>query len=174
MKRSSIASKSFKIRDFLRRILQWHGHLVETWGNKSADQNLSEERLKILANVAIEQVPFPEQGMLTEEDAGRFHPVRPELVSTASKACPMWQRRLPQPPHLFPLHQQRWTLQGSNGSSAAVSTWLKMFSEWLSIVSMKVFRWARRRSPMAKMPPAKTATRPNTTANRRPNHHSEW
>ena len=31
-------------------------------GNKSADQNLSEERLKILANVAIEQVPFPEQG----------------------------------------------------------------------------------------------------------------
>ena len=29
-------------------------------GNKSADQALSEERLKILANVAIEQVPFPE------------------------------------------------------------------------------------------------------------------
>ena len=30
-------------------------------GNKSADQNLSEDRLKILANVAIEQVPFPER-----------------------------------------------------------------------------------------------------------------
>jgi len=29
-------------------------------GTKSADQHLSEERLKILANVAIEQVPFPE------------------------------------------------------------------------------------------------------------------
>ncbi|MEE3083886.1 MAG: hypothetical protein VX330_00275, partial [Candidatus Thermoplasmatota archaeon] len=36
--------------------------------------NLSEERLKILANVAIEQVPFPEQGMLTEEDAWTISP----------------------------------------------------------------------------------------------------
>ena len=43
-------------------------------GNKSADQSLSEERLKILANVAIEQVPFPEQGMLTEEDAWTISP----------------------------------------------------------------------------------------------------
>jgi len=43
-------------------------------GNKSAEQNLSEERLKILANVAIEQVPFPEQGMLTEEDAWTISP----------------------------------------------------------------------------------------------------
>ena len=43
-------------------------------GNKSADQTLSEERQKILANVAIEQVPFPEQGMLTEEDAWTISP----------------------------------------------------------------------------------------------------
>ena len=43
-------------------------------GNKNPDQNLSEERLKILANVAIEQVPFPEQGMLTEEDAWTISP----------------------------------------------------------------------------------------------------
>ena len=43
-------------------------------GNKSADQTLSEARLKILANVAIEQVPFPEQGMLTEEDAWTISP----------------------------------------------------------------------------------------------------
>ena len=43
-------------------------------GSKSADQTLSEERLKILANVAIEQVPFPEQGMLTEEDAWTISP----------------------------------------------------------------------------------------------------
>ena len=28
-------------------------------GNKNAAQAMSEERLKILANVAIEQVPFP-------------------------------------------------------------------------------------------------------------------
>ncbi len=43
-------------------------------GSKSPDQNLSEDRLKILANVAIEQVPFPEQGMLTEEDAWTISP----------------------------------------------------------------------------------------------------
>ncbi|MDA8758737.1 hypothetical protein N9M83_00700 [Candidatus Poseidonia alphae] len=43
-------------------------------GNKSADQSLSEERLKILANVAIEQVPFPEQGMLSDEDAWTISP----------------------------------------------------------------------------------------------------
>ena len=41
---------------------------------KSADQSLSEERLKILSNVAIEQVPFPEEGMLTEEDAWTISP----------------------------------------------------------------------------------------------------
>ena len=57
-------------------------------GNKSADQNLSEDRLKILANVAIEQVPFPEQGMLTEEDAWTISPVQHEHGSTASKASP--------------------------------------------------------------------------------------
>ncbi|MCH1540659.1 MAG: hypothetical protein L7S56_04390 [Candidatus Poseidonia sp.] len=43
-------------------------------GGKSADQSLSEERLKILANVAIEQVPFPEQGILNEEDAWTISP----------------------------------------------------------------------------------------------------
>jgi hypothetical protein len=35
---------------------------------------MSEERLKILANVASEQVPFPEQGMLSEEDAWTISP----------------------------------------------------------------------------------------------------
>ena len=43
-------------------------------GSKNADQALSEERLKILANVAIEQVPFPEQWMLSEEDAWTISP----------------------------------------------------------------------------------------------------
>ena len=58
-----------------RRMIEWLGHLVEnSGGSKNADQNLSEERLKILANVAIEQVPFPEQGMLTEEDAWTISP----------------------------------------------------------------------------------------------------
>ena len=43
-------------------------------GGRNAQQEVSEERLKILANVAIEQVPVPEQGMLTEEDAWTISP----------------------------------------------------------------------------------------------------
>ena len=31
--------------------------------------DLSEERLRIMASIAIEQVPMPEQGELSEEDA---------------------------------------------------------------------------------------------------------
>ena len=33
------------------------------------DAALTEDRLKIMANVAIEQVPLPEEGELGEEDA---------------------------------------------------------------------------------------------------------
>ena len=57
-------------------------------GNKSADQNLSEERLKILANVAIEQVPFPEQGMLTEEDAWTISPGPPRARINRQQSVP--------------------------------------------------------------------------------------
>ena len=53
-------------------------------GNKSADQTLSEERLKILANVAIEQVPFPEQGMLTEEEEAWEAPSTRQAKADAS------------------------------------------------------------------------------------------
>ena len=31
--------------------------------------DLSEERLRVMSNIAIEQVPMPEQGELTEDDA---------------------------------------------------------------------------------------------------------
>ena len=41
---------------------------------KDADAELSEERLKILSNVAIEQVPLPEEGELSEEDAWTISP----------------------------------------------------------------------------------------------------
>ncbi|MGY8734957.1 MAG: hypothetical protein ACKVHN_02785 [Candidatus Poseidoniales archaeon] len=42
--------------------------------NQDADALLSEERLKIMANVAIEQVPLPEEGELSEEDAWTISP----------------------------------------------------------------------------------------------------
>ena len=42
--------------------------------DRDADADLAEERLKIMANVAIEQVPLPEQGELSEEDAWTISP----------------------------------------------------------------------------------------------------
>lgn len=53
---------------------------------RDADAELSEERLKILSNVAIEQVPLPEEGELTEEDAWTISPgpTRAKLNSIGS------------------------------------------------------------------------------------------
>ncbi len=53
---------------------------------KDADAELSEERLKILSNVAIEQVPLPEEGELSEEDAWTISPgpTRARLNSVGS------------------------------------------------------------------------------------------
>ena len=42
--------------------------------NRDADADLTEERLKIMANIAIEQVPLPEEGELSEEDAWTISP----------------------------------------------------------------------------------------------------
>ena len=44
--------------------------------DKSGDapSDLSEERLRVMSNIAIEQVPMPEQGDLTEEDAWTISP----------------------------------------------------------------------------------------------------
>lgn len=53
-------------------------------GEKSGD--LSEERLRVMANIAIEQVPMPEEGSMTEEDAWTITPgpTRARLNSTGS------------------------------------------------------------------------------------------
>ena len=44
--------------------------------NKDRDEDaaLTEDRLKIMANIAIEQVPLPEEGELGEEDAWTISP----------------------------------------------------------------------------------------------------
>jgi len=42
--------------------------------NQDADAALTEERLKIMANIAIEQVPLPEEGELNPEDAWTISP----------------------------------------------------------------------------------------------------
>lgn len=42
--------------------------------NQDADAALTEDRLKIMANIAIEQVPLPEEGELNAEDAWTINP----------------------------------------------------------------------------------------------------
>ena len=51
-----------------------------------APSDLSEERLRVMSNIAIEQVPMPEQGELTEEDAWTISPgpTRARLNSSGS------------------------------------------------------------------------------------------
>ena len=48
--------------------------------------DLTEERLRVMANLAIEQVPMPEEGVLTEEDAWTISPgpTRARLNNTGS------------------------------------------------------------------------------------------
>ena len=56
--------------------------------DKSGDAqgDLTEERLRVMSNIAIEQVPMPEQGELTEEDAWTISPgpTRARLNSSGS------------------------------------------------------------------------------------------
>jgi len=51
-----------------------------------AQSDLTEERLRVMSNIAIEQVPMPEQGQLTEEDAWTISPgpTRAQLNSSGS------------------------------------------------------------------------------------------
>jgi len=60
-----------------------------------AQGDLTEERLRVMSNIAIEQVPMPEQGDLTEEDAWTISPgpTRARLnssgsIPTAASAAP--------------------------------------------------------------------------------------
>lgn len=60
-----------------------------------AQGDLTEERLRVMSNIAIEQVPMPEQGELTEEDAWTISPgpTRARLnssgsIPTAASAAP--------------------------------------------------------------------------------------
>ncbi len=132
-------------------------------GNKSADQNLSEERLKILANVAIEQVPFPEQGMLSEEDAWTISP-GPTTCSDQqpAKRARTWQRRSHQPPHPVPAAP---ATVDTSGLERLISSRLDMVEDVLRMVEHRLDEGvpSTPRLVMTKMPPAKTAMSPTTT-----------
>jgi len=64
--------------------MAWPFGSSEGSGEKSGE--VSEERLRIMANIAIEQVPMPEEGAMTEEDAWTIAPgpTRARLNSTGS------------------------------------------------------------------------------------------
>lgn len=56
------------------------------------ESDLSEERLRMMANIAIEQVPMPDEGGLTEEDAWTISPgptrARPNSTGSLPIAAP--------------------------------------------------------------------------------------
>ena len=64
--------------------MAWPFGSSEKSGESPSD--LSEERLRVMSNIAIEQVPVPEQGELTEEDAWTISPgpTRARLNSSGS------------------------------------------------------------------------------------------
>jgi len=108
-------------------------------GTKSADQHLSEERLKILANVAIEQVPFPEQGMLTEEDAWTISPGPTRARINSQQSVPgVAATMAPQAPAV----PQTATVDTS-GIERLISSRLDMVEDVLRMVEVRLEEGAR-------------------------------
>jgi len=104
-------------------------------GNKSADQNLSEERLKILANVAIEQVPFPEQGMLTEEDAWTISPGPTRARINSQQSVPNVAASLAPAPTPVPAAP---TTVDTSGLERLISSRLDMVEDVLRMVEHRL------------------------------------
>ena len=101
--------------------------------DRDADAELAEERLKIMANVAIEQVPLPEQGELSEEDAWTISPgpTRARLNSIGS--VPSVAATLaPQP--AAPVNAQVDT----SGLERMISSRLDMVEDVLGLISNKM------------------------------------
>lgn len=104
-------------------------------GSKSADQQLSEERLKILANVAIEQVPFPEQGMLSEEDAWTISPGPTKARINSQQSVPNVAATLAPAPAPAPI--QSATVDTS-GLERLISSRLDMVEDVLRMVEHRL------------------------------------
>ena len=104
-------------------------------GNKSADQTLSEERLKILANVAIEQVPFPEQGMLTEEDAWTISPGPTRARINSQQSVPNVAATLAPAPTPVPAAP---ATVDTSGLERLISSRLDMVEDVLSMVDHRL------------------------------------
>ncbi|MDP6870393.1 MAG: hypothetical protein QGI21_06460 [Candidatus Poseidoniaceae archaeon] len=56
--------------------------------SKEIETDLSEERLKMMANIAIEQVAMPEQGTLSEEDAWTISPGPTRALLSSMSSMP--------------------------------------------------------------------------------------
>ena len=103
--------------------------------DRDADAELAEERLKIMANVAIEQVPLPEQGELSEEDAWTISPgpTRARLNSIGS--VPTVAATLA-PQAAAPVNAQVDT----SGLERMISSRLDMVEDVLGLISHKIGR----------------------------------
>ena len=101
--------------------------------DRDADAELAEERLKIMANVAIEQVPLPEQGELSEEDAWTISPgpTRARLNSIGSVPS-VTATLAPQP--AAPVNAQVDT----SGLERMISSRLDMVEDVLGLITHKM------------------------------------
>ena len=63
---------------------------------KEVEDDQTDERLRMMANVAIEQVPLPEEGIMTEEDAWTISP-GPARVAMGGDSGPAPQYAAPAP-----------------------------------------------------------------------------
>lgn len=104
-------------------------------GGKNADHSLSEERLKILANVAIEQVPFPEQGMLSEEDAWTISPGPTKARINSQQSVPNVASTLA--PASVPVPSAPATVDTS-GLERLISSRLDMVEDVLRMVEIRL------------------------------------
>lgn len=106
--------------------------------SKDADAVLTEERLQIMANVAIEQVPLPEQGELSEEDAWTISPgpTRARLNSIGSVPSVAASLAPPAPTNVN-------AQVDTSGIERLLSSRLDMFEDALHMIEVRLEETAR-------------------------------
>ena len=102
---------------------------------RDADAELSEERLKIMANVAIEQVPLPEEGELSEEDAWTISPGPPRAKLNSIGSVPTVASSM------NPVSAQPATVNAqvdTSGLERLISSRLDMVEDVLRMVEVRI------------------------------------
>lgn len=100
--------------------------------NRDADADLTEERLKIMANIAIEQVPLPEEGELSEDDAWTISPGPTRARMNSVGSVPTVAATL------APAAVPQSTTVDTSGLERLISSRLDMVEDVLGLISHKM------------------------------------